>query len=65
MGLGVRANYARYFVLLYHLIFVLKHCKLLVQGISPYSVRMRENVDQNNSKYGRFLRSEYLHIGLM
>ena len=23
-------------------------------GISPYSVRMRENVDQNNSKYGHF-----------
>ena len=27
--------------------------------ISPYSVRMRENRDQNNSEYGRFLRSEY------
>ena len=27
--------------------------------ISPYSVRMRENVDQNNSKYGHFLRSTY------
>ena len=25
--------------------------------ISPYSVRMRENADQNNSKYGPFLRS--------
>ena len=25
---------------------------------SPYSVRMRENADQNNSKYGYFLRSE-------
>ena len=25
--------------------------------ISPYSVRMRENVDQNNSEYGHFLRS--------
>ena len=23
----------------------------------PYSVRMRENADQNNSKYGHFLRS--------
>ena len=23
--------------------------------ISPYSVRMRENADQNNSKYGHFL----------
>ena len=27
--------------------------------ISPYSVRMRENADQNNSEYGRFLRSKY------
>ena len=26
--------------------------------ISPYSVRMRENADQNHSEYGRFSRSE-------
>ena len=26
--------------------------------VAPYSVRMRENVDQNNSEYGHFLRSE-------
>ena len=25
--------------------------------IYPYSVRMRENTDQKNSKYGHFLRS--------
>ena len=25
--------------------------------ISPYSAQMRENADQNNSKYGHFLRS--------
>ena len=25
--------------------------------ISPYSVQMRENADQNNSKYGHFSRS--------
>ena len=25
--------------------------------ISPYSVRMRENADQNNPEYGDFLRS--------
>ena len=25
--------------------------------ISPYSVRMRENADQNNSEYGHFSRS--------
>ena len=27
--------------------------------ISPYSVRMRENADQNNSEYGHFLRSAF------
>ena len=26
-------------------------------SISPYLVRMQENVDQNNSKYGHILRS--------
>ena len=26
--------------------------------ISPYSVRMRENTEQNNSEYGHFLHSE-------
>ena len=26
--------------------------------LSPYSARMRENMDQRNSKYGHFLRSE-------
>ena len=29
-----------------------------IQSICPYSVRMRENVDQNNSEYRHFLRSE-------
>ena len=29
-----------------------------IRSISPYSVRMRENTDQNNSKSGQFLRSE-------
>ena len=29
----------------------------LLLRISPYSVRMRENVDQNNAEYGQFLRS--------
>ena len=28
-----------------------------IRIISPYSVRMRENADQNNSRYGHFLRS--------
>ena len=27
--------------------------------ISPYSVRVRENADQNNTEYGHFLRSDY------
>ena len=26
--------------------------------ISPYSVQMRENMDQKNSQYGHFLRSD-------
>ena len=29
-----------------------------VRSISPYSVRMRENADQNNSGYEHFSRSE-------
>ena len=28
--------------------------------VSQYSVRMRENTDQKNSKYGHFSRSAYL-----
>ena len=28
-----------------------------MQTVSPYLVRMRENVDQNNSEYGQFLSS--------
>ena len=37
--------------------------------ISPYSVRMRENTDQNNSEYGPFSRSDafqkcYYHTSL-
>ena len=31
---------------------------LCVLRISPYSVRVRENPDQNNSEYGHFLRSD-------
>ena len=27
-------------------------------SISPYSVRIRENMDQKNSEYGQFLRSD-------
>ena len=29
-----------------------------IRSISPYSVRMRENADQNNSKYRNFLFSD-------
>ena len=28
-----------------------------IRSIFPYSVRMRKNTDQNNSKYGHYLRS--------
>ena len=28
-----------------------------IRSIFPYSVQMQENTDQNNSKYGQFLRS--------
>ena len=28
-----------------------------IWSISPYSVGMQENADQNNSEYGHFLRS--------
>ena len=28
-----------------------------IQSISPHSIRMRENADQNNSEYGHFLHS--------
>ena len=30
---------------------------LEIRSISPYSVRIQENTDQNNSEYGHFLRS--------
>ena len=30
--------------------------------ISPYSVRMRENMDENNSEYGHFSRSAILKM---
>ena len=26
--------------------------------ISPYSIRLRENADQNNSEYGHYLRND-------
>ena len=31
-----------------------------IRSISPYSVRMREIADQNNSEYGHFVRIKYL-----
>ena len=33
-----------------------------ILGISPYSVRMRENADQNNSEYGHFYAVIYLLV---
>ena len=34
-------------------------CSLREKSISPYSVRTRENTDQNNSEYGNFSRNGY------
>ena len=33
-----------------------------MRSISPYSVRMRESMDQNNSEYGQFLRSVFVFL---
>ena len=33
-----------------------------IPSISPYSVQMRENADQNNSEYGHFSRSVLLNF---
>ena len=33
-----------------------------VQSISPYSVRMQGNTDQNNSEYGQFQRSATCYV---
>ena len=30
--------------------------RLNMESISPYSIRIRENANQNNSEYGHFLR---------
>ena len=38
------------------------HIWSFILHISPYSVRMRENADQNNSKYVHFLRSDLIMI---
>ena len=41
------------------------HCVKIVRFRSfsgPYSVRMRENMDQKNSEYGQFLRSVQIFI---
>ena len=37
------------------------HIRIYSGPYFPYSVRMRENTDQKNSKYGQFLRSESLY----
>ena len=49
-----------FFLLFTHLVLdVMPHsaCTLILVRISRYSVQMLENTDQNNSKYGHFLRS--------
>ena len=35
---------------------------LVRMSASPYSLRMRENTDQKNLKYGHFLRSIYFFV---
>ena len=36
-----------------------------IRSISPYSVWMRENAGQNNSKHGHFLRSGMFILGIV
>ena len=40
-----------------HTAYIYSVITLTLRSISPYSVRMRENVNQNNSKYRHFSRS--------
>ena len=35
-----------------------------IRSISPYSVQMRENADQNNSEYGHFSRCDSVNVVL-
>ena len=35
-----------------------------IRSISLYSVRMQENADQNDSEYGHFSRSVFIHLKL-
>ena len=44
---------------------VFSHIRTEYRPVSPYSVRMQENTDQKNSKYGHFSRSdtEWLLLG--
>ena len=41
-------------------IMEIKIIMINILRISPYSVRMRENADQDNSEYGHFLCSDSL-----
>ena len=47
----------RQFVWVLGLFSCVVYSKIIILRISPNSVHMRENVDQNNSEYGQFLRS--------
>ena len=65
---------ANYYIWLYEKIKLRKKCPYLelflstsshirteygeIRSICPYSVRIRENADQNNSEYGHILRSD-------
>ena len=47
-------------VILVHIFPHLDWIRGEVRSISPYSVRMRKNADQNNCEYGSFSRSGFL-----
>ena len=53
----VKSARIRSYSVLYFSVYGLNTEKYL---ISPYSVRMLENTDQNNSEYGHFLRSAWV-----
>ena len=73
LRLNIMSEVARYFTNL-EIVTVLRpeelkcnHIKVcnrstFLLSISPYSDRMRENTDQNNSEYGHFLRSYFYFV---
>ena len=56
-GLPTRRKKRPYSELFWSVFFLIQTEYGEIFSISPYSVRMRENTDQNNSEYGHFLCS--------